>query len=152
MNTEVKQRIADILEHIVAHLRIAQGLEPRVALQMSREEALRLLKRPAFLYDLLVSVMGDDLEARTQIKANAMWLMEFAIVTHYEKYEQDERTPDDEPVFILPAHYNDAADTVREWANRAAAVGVDAKKIDDALRRANDMDDWMAKKVAREIK
>lgn len=48
----------------------------------------------------------------------------------------------DEPIFILRAQDNLAAQTVREWAKRAALRGCPDEKVTEAMELASKMDDW----------
>ncbi|KKN34267.1 hypothetical protein LCGC14_0795660 [marine sediment metagenome] len=52
------------------------------------------------------------------------------------------RAADDEPVFVLVAHDQVAAETVRDWAGRAQRAGVRDEKIKAAMEHANTMDAW----------
>lgn len=48
----------------------------------------------------------------------------------------------DEPIFVLRAQDELAADIVREWCERAMAAGVPKAKVDEALLLARDMGRW----------
>lgn len=50
----------------------------------------------------------------------------------------------DEPVFILCARDVIAAECVREWGNRADAIGVPVEKVGAAFALADAMDAWRA--------
>lgn len=52
------------------------------------------------------------------------------------------RSEPDEPVFVLTARDRAAADTVRDWANRAAAMGAPTAKVAEAMGAANVMEVW----------
>lgn len=50
----------------------------------------------------------------------------------------------DEPLFILVARDQLAAELVREWADRAEAAGTPVEKVGEAYALADAMDDWRA--------
>ena len=52
------------------------------------------------------------------------------------------RAADDEPVFVLRAQDQAAANTVRDWAVRAKALGSPAEKVIQAFDDARAMDAW----------
>lgn len=52
----------------------------------------------------------------------------------------------DEPIFVLCGRDPGAAKCVRDWASRACIAGVPAQKISDALKVAEQMDEWPNKK------
>lgn len=55
----------------------------------------------------------------------------------------DKAAPD-EPLFVLRAADPCAADTVRDWAARAASAGHRAEKVRGALQDADDIEAWQA--------
>jgi hypothetical protein len=55
--------------------------------------------------------------------------------------------PADEPVFILRAQDDAAADTVRDWAARHIAQSSPVAVVEQALRQADAMDKWPVKKL-----
>lgn len=59
------------------------------------------------------------------------------------------KAADDEPIFVLRAQDNMAADTVRLWASTARTRGVNPKKVKEALACADDMDKWAKKNNAK---
>jgi hypothetical protein len=52
----------------------------------------------------------------------------------------------EEPLFILRAQDQLAAEVVRYWATLAEANGVRSGKVRDARRLADDMDSWPTRK------
>lgn len=58
-----------------------------------------------------------------------------------------ESAEDDEPMFVLLARDEFAADIVVEWARRANYRGVSRAKIDEALEVAAAMRAWPTKKL-----
>ncbi len=65
----------------------------------------------------------------------------------YNKGKMSE-IPKDEPVFLLRAQDELAADVVRFWCRRAYETGVDEKMIELAENHADLMDQWPTKKGA----
>ncbi len=49
---------------------------------------------------------------------------------------------DDEPLFVLRAQDNMAPDTVRLWARTARTRGVNAEKVNAAMKQADKMEAW----------
>lgn len=54
----------------------------------------------------------------------------------------NEKVPHDEPVFILRAQDNHAADLVEKWAHFARVSGAPEDKVREALQIAQEMRDW----------
>jgi len=52
------------------------------------------------------------------------------------------RSQGDEPIFVLCARDEIAPFTVRDWVERAEMRGVNAEKIADAIRLAEQMEQW----------
>ena len=52
---------------------------------------------------------------------------------------------EDEPVFLIRAKDMIAADVMRDWAERAEAVGVDEKMVDMVRAHANLTEKWQEK-------
>lgn len=57
------------------------------------------------------------------------------------------KAADDEPVFVLRAGDELAADVVRDWAARAAAAGAPEDKVEGALAEARAMEAWPTRKL-----
>lgn len=55
--------------------------------------------------------------------------------------------PADEPTFLLRGQDACAADTVRDWAARELAAGVDKAVVEQGLRQADAMARWPVKKL-----
>jgi hypothetical protein len=55
--------------------------------------------------------------------------------------------PADEPVFLLRAQNDTAAETVRAWAELELAAGTPIAVVEQALRQADAMDRWPVKKA-----
>ena len=55
--------------------------------------------------------------------------------------------PSDEPKFLVRAQDDSSGDTVRAWVELAAARGVPAPVLEQALRQADRMDRWPTKKT-----
>jgi len=55
------------------------------------------------------------------------------------------RVADDEPVFVLRGKDRLAPRVIRYWADRASNLGIDGRKIDEALKLAHDMEEWQEK-------
>lgn len=54
--------------------------------------------------------------------------------------------PHDEPVFLIRAQDAVGGDVVRDWANRAEAIGASAEIVQSAREHAAKMDAWPHKK------
>ncbi len=61
--------------------------------------------------------------------------------------DADKRIPEDEPVFLLRAQDEIAAETVRHWADTLESVGGSIELADKARRWAKVMANWPVKKV-----
>lgn len=60
-----------------------------------------------------------------------------------------DKAADDEPLFVIRAADPAAADTVRDWAYRAQALGHRAEKIAGALKDADDIEVWQRENPGR---
>jgi hypothetical protein len=58
------------------------------------------------------------------------------------------KSQDDEPVFVLTARDPAAPEAVRKWAEHAWQAGHSAKKIDEALSIATEMERWRDRRVS----
>ena len=61
------------------------------------------------------------------------------------------KIPDDEPVFLLRSQDPDAADTVRDYADRIEARGADPRMVDVCRDWAATMDAWPTKKTVADM-
>lgn len=57
------------------------------------------------------------------------------------------KAADDEPVFVLRAQDELAAETVRMWAAAASANGAAHDKVEEALSLASEMEQWPNRKM-----
>lgn len=56
------------------------------------------------------------------------------------------KVPDSEPIFTLRAQDVVAADTIRDWANRAEDAGAPVEKVTQARADANAFATWSGRK------